>query len=441
MLIEADRRGLLTGERKAAFDEAVRRGLITLPQAQPASQQPAVSEPAPQAVQAPEVGSLWQFARRAAGGFVANMIGLPHAAGELLALGAALPQAAAEIARAGMRGEPLNVGERFAAAREEQRQSFPASALLQAPNPSATDVLAAWRTLAEVPGAVQRAMSSESTLGQELGAAADQARATEEQIEAAHPMSSFAGDLSADALTLLAGRPTVQSLLRKRTGQQAVPKELADDVESATAKIQRALGRTAEAGFEGAVIGALGDGDPLQTAAWSAGIQAGGSMALETSRVAWKRPLSTVGALTLGHEIYRAVAPGRQDLFESKDEAVRAMVGAYATGVIAALAGAGRGKDVRSFADAFSTISRGAIASFITSRQEADRRAEVGQEHYATVLDTVAQDPNFFGREARWRIEQAANSDKPNALLDTIDELMKSRRFRERLADLEAADD
>lgn len=61
MLIEANSRGLLKGEKKAQFDEAVNRGLITLPNQQQAAQQP--PQPAqPEQQQSPQKATLASMA-------------------------------------------------------------------------------------------------------------------------------------------------------------------------------------------------------------------------------------------------------------------------------------------------------------------------------------------------------------------------------------------
>lgn len=356
--------------------------------------------------------------KTAAGEFVANILGIPHAAGELLALGAAGLRTAGSAAAGALKGEPLNLGERFEAARQKEEGTSFASALLAAPEPTGDEVLE-W-----------------------VGA------------EPAEGIEASAGRTAADVATLMTLRPgqRVREILKRRRATPAADRRarlLAREGSSATAKaaaeadeaantIMRSLGlgtgKAAEAGFEGAVVGALGDGDPAKTAAWTAGIQAGGSAALAAKGWIWKNPGKAAITLWLGHEMWKAALPGPQNALESKDEVIREMVGAYGLGAVASLAGASR--PVKPFARALSNASRGAVASVVTQLQEATAR---GEPHYEQIVAKFAEDPDYFGREARSRLELAAFRERPNALLTEIDSLMKSRRFRSKVEGLQTA--
>jgi hypothetical protein len=147
----------------------------------------------------------------------------------------------------------------------------------------------------------------------------------------------------------------------------------------------------------------------------------------------FRNPLKSFAALYLGHEMWKSVAPGPQDLFNSKDQAVNEMVTAYGLGAVAALAGSTRGLgsgNVLRVTDALSTASRATVASVVTQLQEA---AANNQPQYARVLDLMSQDQERFGTDARVLLERAARSEEPRALLNQIDELMKSTRFRKAL--------
>jgi hypothetical protein len=263
-----------------------------------------------------------------------------------------------------------------------------------------------------------------------------EAKAVEAQRSADSPIGSIAGQTAGDIATMLTLRPG-------RTAAEFLPKIMNPRAEitakgaldAAARTLLRGTGRTAEAGFDGAVMGSLSDGDPVKTAAWSAGVQAGGSMALTAKNSFFRNPLKSFAALYLGHEMWKAVAPGPQDLFDSKDTAVSELVAAYGLGTAAAIAGSTRGigsGNVRAITDAMSSASRATIASVVTQLQEA---AANKQTQYAQVLDLLAKDQQHFGTDARVLIERAARSEKPRALLDQIDTLMQSLRFRKALED------
>jgi hypothetical protein len=394
-----------------------------------------------------------QGMKQGVGSFLANVLSLPHAAGELLAAGAAVPQTVGGAAMAAARGQPMQIGERFGKARTEQEQKLPASALLALPDPTTEQVLA-------VPGAIKRSMSAvganrDRAMGMLRGdqGAAEQpvqdpslpnafdAAVTAEQQNAANaPLATSAGRAAGDAASLLTLRPgeRMREILKLRNTAEPTARRSRllgrerDGVEESRGKLDEAtktlkpwLGRTAEAGFDGAVVSALGDGDPVATAGWTAGIQAAGGAALGAKAWIWKNPGKAAFTLILGSEMYKAVAPGPQNIAESKDEAVRTFVGAYGLASLAGLAGSGR--PAGSFLRSLSTASRGGVASVVTQLQEA---AAEGKSEYGRVLEQLASNPDYFGRETRQRLERASQSDKPRALLNEVDALMKSTRFK-----------
>jgi hypothetical protein len=394
-----------------------------------------------------------QGLRQGLGSFLANVLSLPHAAGELLAAGAAVPQTLGGAAVAAARREPIKLGERFSNARREQEQKLPASALLAMPDPTTEQVLA-------IPSALKRSVSAVSAnrdraaaLARGVPGAASQpiqdpslstnfraAVEAEEQTAAMNPLATSAGRTAGDTASLLALRPgdRMRELLKLRTGADQTARrsrllarerepveEVRSKLDAATETLRPWLGRTAEAGFEGAVVSALGDGDPVATAGWTAGLQAVGGAGLAAKSWIRKSPGNALVTLIVGGEIARAVLPGPQNILESKDEAIHAFVGAYGLAAVAGLAGSGR--PTGPFLRSLSTTSRGAVASVVTQLQEA---AAEGKDQYQRVIDRIAQDPDYFGRETRQRLERAAKSEKPRALLNEIDALMNSTRFK-----------
>lgn len=415
LLAEARRRGLIPQDPsggETASTETRDAALSGVPESRPADR-----------MRSFDVGL-----RTAAAEFIGNVLGIPHAVGELLAVGGAALEAGAGAAGAALRGEPLELGRRFDEARRSQEQQFPANVLRQWPNPSAQDVLRAAETVRQLPSAIteRRSLSEGVPLARER---ADEAVAVEAE---AHPIATAVGEVAGDIATLVSGRPGLRALLRRADPSRVVP-EARKIADTATAKLMRGLGRSAEAGFEGALIGALSDADPAEIAAWSAGIQAGGSLALTAKEAVRKAPFKSFATLWLGHEMYRAVAPGPQDAFTSKDETIRELVAAYGLGIIATLAGAGRGSEANRVADAISAASRAGIASVVSQLKSADER---GERHYGEIVAKIVEDPDAFGPEVRRRLELAARRERPNALLEEIDALMKLRPFRRKYEEL-----
>jgi hypothetical protein len=381
-----------------------------------------------------QTNTIRQGLRSAGGTFAANFLSIPHATGELLATGAALPQTAFGAGMAAMRGEPLNLGERFDAVRKEKEAVFPASALLKFPDPTTEDVLAGVGSLGRSFSAANQNAQRAQALWRNpnaavppmkdprIGASFAESLAQEQQRSADQPIATGAGRVGGDIATLLALQP----------GARAT-KALGLDPRAPTSSIARGLARTAEAGIDGAVIAALGEGDPLKTAAYSAGIQAGGSMALAVKSAMLRNPVKTFGALWLGHQMYKAVAPGPQQAFESSDAAIKELIAAYAAGTAAAMLGAGRGVGdgaVRKITDVMSTASRGTIASVISQLQEADKQ---GNQAPSQVLEIMGQNPDHFGADVRARLEKAATDGK---LLDEVSALMGDEEFRKKLSEL-----
>lgn len=383
-----------------------------------------------------EVGQ--SIGQRGAARFISNAIGTPSAIGELLSIGAAGAQAGAgELAeRAGGRQMPL--GERFAQAREEQAQSFPASLLMKSPSPSPEQVAAAGQTAGRLP----QIIGGPETFGGVFREKLQQQRAAAEQ----HPIQTALGDMGGDALSILSMRPMTRRMFPAARSAPVVEKEAVDIIDSAANRLTAATGfakrlgsQAGEAGFEGAMLAAMGDGDPLATAGWVAGTQVGGSLALQGSKAFLRHPWRTIGGVAMAHWIYKALAPGGQGPIEDvRDETVQTAITTFGLGALATMAGAGRlapgktpGRD--RFIDAFDSIRRAPVASIIKQLHEAD---EAGDNRLSKIIGKIAEDPDYFGREVRMQIERASRSEEPNALRNEVDDLMRSDRFRQRFEEL-----
>lgn len=147
----------------------------------------------------------------------------------------------------------------------------------------------------------------------------------------------------------------------------------------------------------------------------------------------------TVGTAFVASEMFKAVAPGDQNLFESKDFAVLKAVGALALGVASAAVGAGRlrGKATEKFPkflDSITAVPRGAVLSRL---QELTNASRDGDPTPLTVMETFARDPNAFTPDQRRALGRALNSEKAGAFRKEVNRLIKNKSFREELERLQ----
>ncbi len=203
-------------------------------------------------------------------------------------------------------------------------------------------------------------------------------------------------------------------------------------------------GRATEAGFEGYVAGLLNDGDPVETAAYSAGLQASGSVLLTGLHGIFDKNLTKAGlnvalaAAGVGaiHQMVTGVAPGDQNfVLDSMDSGFDKVMFGIAAGLTAGAAGYGRvGKDfpVRLYpelADALSAMPRGAVLGLITEMQ-------TDPDVNAVVRQLGKGDPDFFTSEEIRVLGKAQISKDPNSMRDAIEYLSGKRGFREKLESL-----
>lgn len=256
-------------------------------------------------------------------------------------------------------GRPTDVVGDFSRSFNSMSQTPAANRLLSAAMPG--------ESLSEDIRAGIRATFSDMTTDEAREANAEDLREADEIF----PFFSSAGRFSADAAALLTARRPVSNLRRdqakknvaeieayldgsKRHIDEMPPllrdkfNDFASDsmmkgLKRGRENLQSAGVKIGEAGLEGAFLAALNDGDPVTTAALTAGAQGAGSLALHMSL----QPLKTnipawVAGMWVSHEIINAFGPGDQSFFESKDFAIQAATAALAVGALTALSGAGR---------------------------------------------------------------------------------------------------
>ena len=412
------------------------------------------------------------FNRQALGGLVDNLVGVPNV-----------------MANAGMRAvndlvRPIqHLGESAAAIRHQNFNHFshnPRLAEADAsksnplvydpdlsertlPLPTSNDVFAGAQVLGEMAGrAVQTFPGNNNSAPLAPISSLDQARANQQQItdtgRQEHGGHAFAGDIAGDvaALTMLRAPVAKQRALGEMASKTATDAAktatsgytlgtaptVMQGLESAFSKSTRLrtlanrAGRSAEAGFEGAAISLLNEGDPLETAAYSAGSQAMGSMLLGGTHSLFKGDLVSA-AMNLGASAFaigsvlqlaKSGTPGGENfILDSIESGYDKVLLGIALGGLSAVGGMGRVTSGFSttalprVADAISSVPRAGVISVI---QEITNDQQSQQ-----VLEKVMRDPSAFSSAATRILQRAINNEKVS-FSGAVDHLMENREFR-----------
>lgn len=200
-------------------------------------------------------------------------------------------------------------------------------------------------------------------------------------------------------------------------------------------------GRAAETGIEGAILGALHDGDPLQMGMFSAGAQAGSSLLLGGLGGLVGRGLGTTGlniaaaAAGVGAiwQTMKSAVPGGKDfILESLESGFNKVALAAAAGMIAGAAGLGRlpVKSLPAVSDYFTSIPRAAMLSVIEDM--------ANEPPVEMVMSKMKTDPFYFGQGAARQIERAFRNPDVS-LAGVVKDLMKNPEFASKFAELEKA--
>lgn len=303
-------------------------------------------------------------------------------------------------------------------------------------------------------GIAPQGRSSISTLEEAKLRQSELTRLGEEQNPTAHTV----GEISGDAATLLTGRfggaNAIRSARDVRVAQRAV--ETARRSESLPFGVKRyvtgvfenldsngvkaILSRAGEAGFEGAVLSILQDGDPIEVGAYSAGGQLAGSTVLSLMPTSAKNTVkfgAAIAGVTALARFGQEFSPGENNIFTATDVAFEKAKVALLLGIASGAAGAGR---IRSggFADNFpvlaesiTQIPRGATISLI-NRMVSEK--EDGGNTTETILNKLSTDPDYFGENIRNRLDRAIRN---NTIGEELDRLMQNDSFVQRLSEIE----
>jgi len=385
------------------------------------------------------------FFSHAASQFANNVLALPQGLGTMLAAGGAgLEAAGGKIA-----GQPWSFGERF----EAHKQQFPANLLRAIPAPTVQEMGAGLRSLpALFPG------------GDSIGESYDESLAAinaERNIaEGTNPISAFAGDVTGDVVSIVAGRsPFARGVNKAETALAGKTPDLlfggaarvADSnvqfllnrtvLSSPVRALARGAGRTAEAGFEAAMLDVLHGDDPLETAALAAGTQAGGSLLLNFSKSMVSGGPTQAGlklgmaALAVGStlQLLKSATPGGENsVIESIQTGYSKVTWSLLLGAMAGMAGAGRlrgGEWAERFpkmTDALSAVPRSAVISVMQDWRDSGEEARGQME---VVISQLTKDPEYFGRTAATELQRAMDGGR---LSETVSTLMENQEFRKR---------
>lgn len=191
-------------------------------------------------------------------------------------------------------------------------------------------------------------------------------------------------------------------------------------------KFSPAFLRTAEAGYEGAMLGLLTEGDAADMAAFAAGAQAGSNIVLGTLEKVRARGLASVFAgLVIAHQFIRAVGPGERNLFLSSDDVTNEMLVAYGLGALSRVGGFDRIDKTGRIASAFGApitdmvtrAQRGFVGSLVAQLAGNDENA-IGPDALGRL---VSRFDRFSNAQIK-RLERAANSGK---FAEEVDKMLR----------------
>ena len=210
----------------------------------------------------------------------------------------------------------------------------------------------------EIPeGATEEEMRAAFENRPGFGQARFQEALRRQQAEEEFPGSLTAGTAASDVLALTTGRrPLARArvpdaamrrealVARAKADMERLPTSVADRIEDSFSRrmlpwlkdtlpsnIKSGLGKGLESGLEAATLSAIHDSSPEAAFGIGAGTQLAGSLGLFLTKTP-ARALSTFAGTWMAAEMVKAIGPGEQGLFESKDFAIQKAVLAMAWG-------------------------------------------------------------------------------------------------------------
>jgi len=411
-------------------DRAMNLFSATQPQAPERIREMASRPPAPKQ----DIGKGEAFGRSAFDTFYSNIAGIPDLVASIAANAPAMRGAAnatgMQLPQIGQRGIVPGI-------------------------PETEDIMAVGQLAGESAGALATGNMDQFT---PFSQAKGQQQEKNIQAREQNPAFSFLGDILGDAATLATLRaPIAKGRTMQHIAAKPVDMAFGKAAESAFMKpgARRAMtrwfagdnaqtfynriGRIAETGLEGAVLTYLSqEDDPLRTAAYAAGGQAAGSMALGLATMVPKAGLVGAGTTILAAagiwtalaQFGKTITPGGNNyILPSIESAFDKVAIGMGLGVLAGIAGAGRftnqfAEDFPRIADSVTSSLRGATISGVN---KVIQNSVEGDGRYESVINKLQSDPMYFGEAASNRLARSAVNGK---FLQEIDNLMKNRTFK-----------
>jgi len=336
------------------------------------------------------------------------------------------------------------------------------------PGPSGEDLMGVVQRVGEVAGAV-RTLDFDHFVDDP----AEYQRQRQLTLAEENPSKAIAANISGDLLTLLTGRAPISSArglsqlqfakqsqlaaASANTAKTAAQLEgssvaLAPDVVAGLRAVGRGknfkflmnrLGRAGEAGVEGLTLAALnGEADPMTTAGFAAGTQAGSSLLLAgVSKILTGGPLGVAGNLVVASAVGGGLVQflksgtfgGEDYILPSLESGFDKTLIGLALGATASILGQGRitsgfpVKMIPDIADSITVLGRGSLMSVVTEWME--------DPAVAAVMNKVQTNPDYFTPTEQRRLDRAFK-DENISMSETINDLMQNKDFAERYNNL-----
>jgi hypothetical protein len=273
-----------------------------------------------------------------------------------------------------------------------------------------------------------------------------------------HPFANQAGEIVGDVATIVTGRlPLARGVGAAEKALKGIRRadlapgwqNVADKAfkSSSMKSLYRGMGRAAEAGFEGAVLSMLKEGNPLEAGAYSAGAQMAGSGVLSVASDLFTtkgvlRSLTTTQKLALGAATATALTGLLQQVTPLGEgnsyDAIRAMDTGYAKvaaglglGILATGAGFGRvrSENLPKLVDAVTAAPRAGVISLLT---DLAKEKESGGDAVSRTAAHLAKNPDIFNDSQQKALNSAFEG---GTFAKTVDKLLRTDpRFAKTIA-------
>jgi hypothetical protein len=327
---------------------------------------------------------------------------------------------------------------------------FPASLAGNIPAPTVTDITAGFHSIpALLPGG--------ETPQESFQRITEEEQAREMMLREAEPGAFRAGEVAADIAAIAGMRvPISRNILQLEKALMSSPRLITKRSlkrwlegmlkSRATKKIARGALRALETGGEAAALEALKGEDPMQTAAWAAGLQVGSSIGNTAlagilgkgglKEAGLNISLAALGTAALW-QVGQDLVPGGEDSFIKSLElgyekvalsmAFGMVLGAYGKR-LREPSGSEFVENAPLLADALTTIPRGAGISMLEDLMDSTERERADQ---LMVMDNLIKNVDAFkGNE----LQMLENAHEKGTFKEAVGVMMRRDDFRERMS-------